>query len=296
MTIQHSSRANIYFLEHCRVLVKDGVPAYLSEDGSCLNIPAANTSVLVLGTGTSITNAAVRMLSASGVLIGFCGSDCTPVFSGEEVDWFCPQNEYRPTEWSQKWFAIWSDEKRRLEAAKRFQEARLDLVKNEWSRIQALAGPWLDRLVIGGLSQFRRCSSTAQMLSVEADLTKKLYAMAARAYGPESFTRDHDGDDTVNRFLNHGNYLAYGTAACVLWVLGIPHSLAVMHGKTRRGALVFDVADIVKDAVILPLAFAEAAKGTAGREFRKTCTDALVGKKAMEYMFRTVETIAEELG
>jgi CRISPR-associated protein Cas1 len=52
--------------------------------------------------------------------------------------------------------------------------------------------------------------------------------------------------------LNHGNYLAYGLAATTLWVLGISHSFAVMHGKTRRGALVFDVADLIKDAVVLP--------------------------------------------
>lgn len=29
----------------------------------------------------------------------------------------------------------------------------------------------------------------------------------------------------------------------------------VLHGDTRRGALVFDVADIIKDAFLLPVAF-----------------------------------------
>ena len=61
--------------------------------------------------------------------------------------------------------------------------------------------------------------------------------------------------DVANDFLNHGNYLAYGLAACTLWVLGIPHGFAVMHGKTRRGALVFDVADLIKDTLVLPWAF-----------------------------------------
>ncbi len=28
-----------------------------------------------------------------------------------------------------------------------------------------------------------------------------------------------------------------------------------MHGKTRRGALIFDVADLFKDAIVMPLAF-----------------------------------------
>jgi CRISPR-associated protein Cas1 len=67
--------------------------------------------------------------------------------------------------------------------------------------------------------------------------------------------------------LNHGNYLAYGLAATTLWVLGISHSFAVMHGKTRRGALVFDVADLIKDAVVLPWAFICAKEGMLSKSF-----------------------------
>ena len=295
MNIQHSSRANLYFLEHCRVLVKDGVPVYLSEDGTYLNIPAANTTVVILGTGTSITNAAVRMLSGFGVLLGFCGSDCTPVFCGQEVEWFLPQNEYRPTEWSQKWFAIWSSEEKRLMAAKKLQEARLKLIEQEWPKVREFEDIRLNLTIPRYFSDFAGSRDTTSLLSTEADLTKKLYSMAAKACNIGEFKRDHDGEDTVNRFLNHGNYLAYGMAACVLWVLGIPHSLAVMHGKTRRGGLVFDVADIIKDALVLPMAFTEAAKGTSEKDFRRACTDNLLDRKAMEHMFRVVETVASEL-
>jgi hypothetical protein len=60
---------------------------------------------------------------------------------------------------------------------------------------------------------------------------------------------------------DHGNYLAYGLGATATWVLGLPHGLAVLHGKTRRGGLVFDVADLVKDALVLPQAFLSAVKG-----------------------------------
>lgn len=59
----------------------------------------------------------------------------------------------------------------------------------------------------------------------------------------------------INNFLNHGNYLVYGLAATALWVLGIPHGFAVVHGKNRRGALVFDNADVIKDAIVLPWTF-----------------------------------------
>ncbi|HAU0866219.1 TPA: type I-F CRISPR-associated endonuclease Cas1, partial [Legionella pneumophila] len=89
----------------------------------------------------------------------------------------------------------------------------------------------------------------------EAELTKQLYRYAANRTQYGKFIREREAIDKANIFLNHGNYLAYGLAATTLWVLGIPHGFAVMHGKTRRGALVFDVADLIKDALILPWAF-----------------------------------------
>lgn len=75
-TILHSKRANLYYLEHCRVMQKDGRVLYLTEskkENLYYNIPIANTTVILLGTGTSITQSAVRLLASAGVLIGFCG-------------------------------------------------------------------------------------------------------------------------------------------------------------------------------------------------------------------------------
>jgi hypothetical protein len=56
--ILHSKRANVYYLEHCRVMQKDGRVLYLTEgkdENYYWNIPIANTTVILLGTGTSIT-------------------------------------------------------------------------------------------------------------------------------------------------------------------------------------------------------------------------------------------------
>ena len=64
-SIIHSKRANLYYLEKCRVMVKDGRVVYLSEKSKQLdywNIPIANTTVIILGTGTSITNSAVVLI------------------------------------------------------------------------------------------------------------------------------------------------------------------------------------------------------------------------------------------
>ncbi|MGR3807459.1 hypothetical protein [Pasteurella testudinis] len=75
-TILHSKRANIYYIEHCRVMQKDGRILYLTEsdkENLYWNIPIANTTCIILGTGTSIIQAAIRMLAGAGVLVGFSG-------------------------------------------------------------------------------------------------------------------------------------------------------------------------------------------------------------------------------
>ncbi|MGZ8955199.1 MAG: type I-F CRISPR-associated endonuclease Cas1f, partial [Methylovulum sp.] len=84
-------------------------------------------------------------------------------------------------------------------------------------------------------------------------------------------------------------YLAYGLAATTLWVLGIPHGFAVMHGKTRRGALVFDVADLIKDAIVLPWAFISAKEKATEQEFRQQILQKFTEHKALDFMFEQVK-------
>lgn len=131
--------------------------------------------------------------------------------------------------------------------------------------------------------------SIQNLLTSEARFTKKLYAYAAYKMGMSKFSRDSSGADWVNIYLNHGNYLAYGCAACTLWVLGIPHGFAVMHGKTRRGALVFDVADLIKDAVVLPQAFISAENDFSDQSFRDRCIQKFIEHKVLDYMFSVVK-------
>ena len=125
------------------------------------------------------------------------------------------------------------------------------------------------------------------MLLAEAQTTKQLYKIAATRC-KLSFERNPEQGDLANDFLNHGNYLAYGLAATTLWVLGISHSFAVMHGKTRRGALVFDVADLIKDAVVLPWAFICAKEGMSEQEFRQQLLQKFTEYRCLDWMFEQV--------
>ena len=263
-TILHSKRANIYYLEKCRVLVKDGRVVYLTEEkkqNSYYNIPIANTTVILLGIGTSITQSAVRMLASASVLIGFSGNGGTPLISGNEVEWLSPQSEYRPTEYLQGWMRFWFEEEKRLEIAKNFQKSRIQFLQQTWQNDRDLKQEGfiinddINNLLQIFYQEIDNAKKAGDLLQQEATLTKQLYKIASKITKIENFTREREASDSANIFLNHGNYLAYGLGATTLWVLGIPHGFAVMHGKTRRGALVFDVADLIKDAIILPWAF-----------------------------------------
>ena len=307
-TILHSKRANIYYLEHCRVLVNGGRVEYVTDEGKrslYWNIPIANTTTVLLGTGTSITQAAMRELAKAGVLVGFCGGGGTPLFSANEIDvevaWLTPQSEYRPTEYLQHWVRFWFDDDARLAAAKAFQIARLQRIGEQWknSRVLRDAGFSVDAARLDGLLAASRVAVAGAidntfLLTEEARLSKALFKLAVHAVNYGEFVRAKrgSGTDPANRFLDHGNYLAYGLGATAAWVLGLPHGLAVLHGKTRRGGLVFDIADLVKDAVILPQAFVSAMRGDEEQDFRRACIEGLTRTESLDFMIDTLKQVA----
>lgn len=311
-TILHSKRANLYYLEHCRVLVNGGRVEFVTDEGRrslYWNIPIANTTTVLLGTGTSITQAAMRELAKAGVMVGFCGGGGTPLYSANEMDveiaWFSPQSEYRPTEYLQNWVRFWFDDGLRLGAAKAFQRARLERIGQEWLNRRQLADDGFqvqrERLATV-LDESRQAIDLAAdstgLLTEEARLTKQLFRLAAHAVDYGDFTRAKNGSgaDPANRFLDHGNYLAYGLGATAAWVLGLPHGLAILHGKTRRGGLVFDIADLVKDAVVLPQAFISAARGDDEQSFRHACIDQFARTESLDFMIDTLKAVALDLG
>ena len=71
--LQLSKRANVFYLEHARVVQQDDRIVYLTQDGGefeqMFNIPERNTAFLLLGKGTSITDAAYGGIQRDGVLL-----------------------------------------------------------------------------------------------------------------------------------------------------------------------------------------------------------------------------------
>ncbi|OCG41070.1 subtype I-F CRISPR-associated endonuclease Cas1 [Gilliamella sp. Fer2-1] len=307
-TIMHSKRANIYYLEHCRVLVNGGRVEYVTEQGQqslYWNIPIANTTCILLGTGTSLTQAAVRELSRAGVMIGFCGGGGTPLFSSTESEFACqffsPQSEYRPTEYLQSWCQFWFDDKRRLQAAKLLQQTRLKIISECWPKFDwDIDKTKLEQILVDATQQFTDVDNSQALLAAEGRISKRLYGIANQlTLQDDKFKREHGthgkSHDPANQFLDHGNYLAYGLGATACWVLGLPHGLAILHGKTRRGGLVFDAADIIKDGIVLPQAFLSAKQGDSEKEFRMACIAQFAQLEALDKIIDTLKQIADQI-
>lgn len=310
-TILHSKRANIYYLEKCRIQVNGGRVEYVTQEGKELfywNIPIANTTAVMLGMGTSVTQMAMREFAQAGVMVGFCGTDGTPLYSANEVDidvsWLSPQSEYRPTVYLQNWVSFWFDEEKRLQAAKHFQLVRLQQIEKQWERLRMhRETPFqpdkvaLETILDRARTGMENAQDHTSLMLQEAQLTKSLYKLTSQTVGYGSFTRAKRGGgaDMANRFLDQGNYLAYGLAAVAAWVTGIPHGLAVMHGKTRRGGLVFDIADLIKDALVMPQAFVAAMEGEDSQQFRQRCINAFQQSDALDVMITTLQDTSQSL-
>jgi CRISPR-associated protein Cas1 len=301
-----SKRANVFYLEHVRVLQKDDRIVYLTNTDSeverFFNIPERNTAFLLLGKGTSITDSAARRLAESNVIVGFAGNGGSPLFSMVDYAFLSPLSEYRPTEYMQAWMRMWLDEAMRLQAAKLFQQERLTLAAHTWRENPCLGDKKIvlpDALVEGFRAKIEAAPDTTHLMAVEAEWARNLYRLLARGFELGDFKREEGkqsrdtSEDLVNSYIDHGNYIAYGYAATALNALGISFTLPVMHGKTRRGALVFDVADIYKDAVVLPHAFISVEQGLCDQEFRNTLIEICMNADVMDRAIQTIQKVIE---
>ncbi len=297
--VMMSKRANVFYLERVRVFQRNECVVYgaMTEPGmqQLVNIPDKNSAFLLLGKGSSITDSAVRTLAESNVIVGFCGSGGSPLHAISDPIFLTPQDEYRPTEYMQSWVTHWMDDARRLSIAKSLQEQRIEWCKAEYPRVTDC--PYPDDVAEEFRKRVTLASTANDVLSAEASYAKALYKAHANFYSMK-FIRDPGSkadnarspeERLANSFMDHGNYLAYGYAAVALHTLGISYAFPVLHGKTRRGALVFDVADLVKDWLVMPLAFKLATKGAKDNEFRASLIDFAQKRHVMDRLMNVLK-------
>lgn len=272
------------------------------------NIPHANLAILFLGQGTSITQEAARLLAEEGVHLAFTGTGGTPLHLGSLTT-------YHATRHFREMLHVYLDPNRSLAAAKAVMSARIARMRETGVKH---VRKWMPRVrdtdpLLRICSAFEKAlpgvGSIQELLGHEGKFTKDCYAAFAKMAGLSEqdggFRRaagEGSGKDPValvNGLIDHGNYLCYGMAGAALWALGIPPHLAVFHGKTRAGGLVFDLADAFKDAFVLPAAFCAASRKREDdpeAAFRGRVIDAFDDERVLVVAIAVVEAMLEAGG
>lgn len=262
--VRLEDRVSFLYLEHCTVRQdKTGVVAYSQVNGEAfsqrIQIPIGGISVLMLGPGTSISAAAATSCSCSGATIMFTGGGGVPAYS-----------HATPLTSSARWVI-----------------AQARLVSNEAYQRKAAIQLYKRQL---GIDAIDSAASIAVMRGLEGRIIKETYRSLAKKHGVKGFKRDTLADDPVNQGLNLANSMLYGCAASACSAIGISPALGVIHRGDAR-SLLFDLADIFKPELTIPLAFSCASEAAPLQVLRTRLRQEIHRKNLLKEMLTVIMEI-----
>jgi len=225
------------YLEHGRLEVDDSSVKWIGADRTVFRIPVATLSTVLLGPGTTATQAAMKA----------CGESNTPVcWVGDEgLRFYCLGDS--PTHNSDN-----ARRQAKTWAVKRHREA---VARAMFSR----RFPGVD------VSD----KSIGELRTMEGLRVKGLYAELGARHGVTWKGRRYDPNnwdvsDNVNKAVSAANAALYALTLAVIWSMGFLPQLGFVHSSGPL-ALVYDFADLYKPETSLPAAFqAVAIKADAG--------------------------------
>jgi len=250
------------YVEHCRIDQEARAIAIHDAAGK-VPVPCANLALLMLGPGVSITHAAVSVLADHGCLVAWCGEEGV------------------------RFYAVGLGETR--SASNFLHQARM------WAHKE------LHMQVVRRLYQLRFCEkldptlTLRQIRGMEGIRVREAYARAARETGVPWSGRSYRRDkwrnaDPVNRALSTANSCLYGICHAAVASAGFSSALGFIHtGKML--SFVYDVADLYKTAVSIPVAFRSVTQGTneLERRVRLACRDMFVSTRLLERIIPDVQ-------
>ncbi|WP_254878643.1 type I-E CRISPR-associated endonuclease Cas1e [Streptomyces sp. NA04227] len=220
------------YLDIVRVLQDD--TGVLAEVGSELHgrqtvyLPTAALSCVLLGPGTSITAPALTTLARHGTTVLVTGSGGVRCYAAT-------QPASLSTTWLERQARAWADDTHRLRIATAMYEKRF------------------------GAGTVPPGTTLQQLRGMEGQRLKALYKLLAQQYKIGRFRRAYnpaqwDTQDPVNLALSSANTCLYGIVHAAIHSLGMSPALGFVHQGNQQ-ALLYDVADLYKAELTIPLAF-----------------------------------------
>ena len=141
-----------------------------------------------------------------------------------------------------------------------------------------------------GIEVMPNNASIATMRGLEGRLMRQTYKQVAARYKVKDFKRNTESPDPINQSLNLANSILYGCAAAACSAIGVNPALGIIHRGDIR-SLLFDLADMYKPDISIPLAFKHARSDNYATLVRSDLRKLIVKNKILEEMLQILMTI-----
>ena len=245
------------YIEHAVIERRQSSLLVMQEIGSTV-VPIAGLCVLLLGPGTTITHAAISMMAKDGVSIVWCGEDGTHYYAQGCGETHRAVHLIRQAE-------LYSNPQKRLEVVIRMYEKRFETKLDPDLTIEQIRG-------------------------MEGVRVRTAYADASKKWNVEWKGRSYDRSnwkaaDPINRALSAANAVLHGLCHAAIVSGGYSPGLGFLH-KGWHLAFVYDVADLYKTRLTVPVAFEVTAESETKVESRarQLCRERLREEKLLQHI------------
>ncbi len=231
---------------------------YVTKEGIEKNIPIPIETLvlLMLGPGTSITHEAIKRISDSRCLIAWTGEAGVRFYSAGYTGTYSSKNLLQQIE-------VYSDEIKRNKVIRAMYQKRFSEPISESASIEQIRG-------------------------MEGARVRKTYLECSEKFGVKWTGREYDQSnwnygDPVNRALSAANACLYGVVHAAILTCGFSPAIGFIH-TGKQLSFVYDIADLYKAEITIPLAFevAKSAPFQVEREVRYKCRDIFREKRIMK--------------
>lgn len=228
--VRAQDRVSFLYLERC-IIHRDANAITATDERGTLHVPAAALGALLLGPGTSVSHQAMMLLAESG---------STAVWVGER---------------GVRYYA----HGRSLARSSRLLEAQAGAVSNQSTRLRVARLMYDMRFPdeeVAGLTM-------QQLRGREGARMRRVYRQNSDRTSVAWDRRDYDIADfasgtAINQAISAATTCLYGIVHAVIVALGCSPGLGFVHTGHVR-SFVFDIADLYKAEIAIPVAFDVAA-------------------------------------
>lgn len=251
------------YLEHGKIERTQHAVEFFDAKGGRMVVPTAALAVLMLGPGTSITHEAIKVLAENGSLVTWCGEEGVRFYAqglGE----------------TRKAYHLLKQAKQASDPLKRMQVV-LRMYRYRFGE------------------QLHPEHSIEQVRGFEGVRVREAYAQASKKYGVEWNGRKYDranwgAGDPINRALSTANACLNGLCHAAIVSGGYSPALGFIH-TGKQLSFVYDIADLYKVDVTVPLAFRLVAESKEKLEtrVRHACRDAFRETRLLDHILPDID-------